>query len=598
MAFVCFALANEVGDSRLESGEKDRNSNRIFDFLKDAFFKDDEISRLPPDKCGWRSLVQIAKGTGVSVNSFYGKKRGYVASELQELLKEHLVEMRYFSQERGRGGEVVRFRVLGHTPVAERKIAQRKSEDLINESKARSRIAVLPFVNLTPDPSDEYLADGITEEIISTLSNVSGLEVISRTSVMAYKGTTKKLRKIGQELDVGSILEGSFRKAGNRSRVTAQLIEVNNDRHVWAQSYDRVLDDVLQVQIDIAKQVTEALRIKILAPEMERLDRMPTDNPRAYDLYLKGRHHWNKRTIEEVKLAEKIFEQSVEIDPNFALGYVGAADCGIVLGSTLGIDPATNLQRARKMVDNALELDSSLAEAHTSKGHLLTSNYELYEAEAEFRRSIQLKPSYATAHQWYARLLMAFLRWSEALEHIEKAVQLDPFSTIIALNHALYYVLAGDYTKASEIFQKTIELEPNNPFVHFEAGFYYAKMGMREEAKREMRASVKLAEDSDPQIRETAEAFVAHVEGDKQELEARLPELEKHSGKAFGYSLPISEFYFWIGKIDKGFEWLERSYGRREPDVLFIRSLQGFDGVRADPRYLDLLKRIGFDRVT
>src|SRR5438094_1606863 len=194
-----------------------------------------------------------------------------------------------------------------------------------------SRVAVLPFPNMSPDPGDSYFADGITEEIISTLSGVSGLNVISRTSVMGYKGTTKRVKEIGGELEAGSVLEGSFRKAGNRIRVTAQLIHVGDDRHVWAHSYDRNLDDVFGVQTDIAKQVSDALRVKILAPEANRIERKPTESTKAYTLYLRGRYHLNRRSIEDIKKGEQYFDHAVREDPEFALGYVGVADCNELL---------------------------------------------------------------------------------------------------------------------------------------------------------------------------------------------------------------------------------------------------------------------------
>src|SRR5439155_7650986 len=189
-----------------------------------------------------------------------------------------------------------------------------------------SRVAVLPFANMSPDPGDSYFADGITEEIISTLSGVSGLNVISRTSIMGYKGTTKRVKEIGGELEAGSVLEGSFRKAGNKIRVTAQLIDVRDDRHVWTHSYDRNLDDVFGVQTDIAKQVSDALRVKILAPEIDRIDRRPTESGTAYAFYLRGRHHLNRRGIDDIKKAEEYFDKAVREDPDFASGYVGLAD--------------------------------------------------------------------------------------------------------------------------------------------------------------------------------------------------------------------------------------------------------------------------------
>jgi adenylate cyclase len=250
----------------------------------------------------------------------------------------------------------------------------------------RDRIAVLPFRNMSPDPTDEYFAEGMTEEIISTVSGISGLSVISRTSVMGYKGTTKNVKEIGKELEVGSVLEGSFRKAGNRIRVTAQLIDVAGDKHLWTQNYDRNLDDVFEVQSDVAKQVADALRVKILTPEMKRIEKKPTENTTAYTDYLKGRYLWNKRGIEDLKQALESFVKSVKEDPGFALGYVGVADCRLLLRNNWGLDRDANLETARTMVAKALELDPTLAEAHTTKGMVLESDYDFKQAEEEYRR--------------------------------------------------------------------------------------------------------------------------------------------------------------------------------------------------------------------
>jgi adenylate cyclase len=290
------------------------------------------------------------------------------------------------------------------------------------------RIAVLPFANLSPDVNDSYLTDGITEEIISTLSNVSGLSVISRTSVMGYKGTTKKVREIGNELDAGSILEGSFRKAGNKIRVATQLIAVDSDQHLWTHSYDRDLDDVFAVQSDIAKQVADALRVQILAKEVDRIERKPTGNTKAYSLYLRGRYHWNKRGLDDIKKAAEYFEQAINEDAKFALGYVGLADAYELLSANWGIDLVSNHERAATMLARALQLDRDLAEAHATKGLLILRDFKLREAAEEFKTAIALKPSYAPAHQWYSQVLFAEQRWDDCFKEIETAVELDPFS--------------------------------------------------------------------------------------------------------------------------------------------------------------------------
>ena len=322
----------------------------------------------------------------------------------------------------------------------------------------RDRVAILPFANMSPDPNDEYFADGMTEEIISTVSGISGLSVISRTSVMGYKGTTKKVKEIGKELEVGSVLEGSLRKAGNSIRVTTQLIDVAGDRHLWAQNYDRELDNVFAVQSDIAQRVADALKVKILTPEKKRIEKKPTENTTAYTLYLKGRYLWNKRGLDDLKNACACFEQAVREDPDFGLGYVGVADCRILIRDNWNVDRDENLDLAKAMVGKALEIDSEMAEAYTTKGMVLDDEYRLREAEEAYKRAIELKPSYATAHQWYSMLLRQEIRLDEALEQIEKALELDPLSPIIHFNHASYFFAKRDYRKAIEPLKRAVEL--------------------------------------------------------------------------------------------------------------------------------------------
>ena len=313
-----------------------------------------------------------------------------------------------------------------------------------------TRVAILPFASFSSDPEDAFFADGVTDEIISAAAGIGGLSVISRTSVIGYKGTTKNVREIGRELEVGSVLEGTFKKAGNRIRVTTQLIDVADDRHIWAQNYDRTLDDVFEVQSDVAKQVAEALKVRILTPEMVRLERRPTESSAAYALYLKGRFLWNKRGLEDIKAALKYFEQSVAQDPAFALGYAGQADCYILLRSNWNIERAKNLELAGRMVAKALELDPDLAEAWATKALTLTADSRFAESEREFRRAIELKPGYATAHQWFYLLLKAMYRWDDATKEIERALELDPLSPVIIFNHCDFLMVLGRAEEALE----------------------------------------------------------------------------------------------------------------------------------------------------
>jgi TolB-like protein/Flp pilus assembly protein TadD len=462
------------------------------------------------------------------------------------------------------------------------------------ESLDPRRIAILPFANMSPDPNDSYFADGITEEIISTLSGVGGLSVISRTSVMGYKGTTKRVREIGNELEAGSVLEGSFRKAGNKIRVTAQLIAVNDDRHVWAQSYDRNLDDVFGVQTDLAKHVSDALRVRILAPEMDRIEKKPTENTKAYSLYLRGRYHWNRRGLEDLKRAADYFEEAIDEDENFALGYAGIADASEILAFNWAEDATANHKRASLMVAKALELDPRLAEAHATKGLILTCDLDVQGADKEYRKACELKPSYASAHQWYSSLLAAQGKWDEARRHIEKAVELDPFSQIINLNHASYYLNRRDYDKALELCKKALELDPSFSTAHFELAAIYCKSNRLGEGEREAKIALDLVQGLRPRLSREVEVMTAYYGKDMERVRSLLPDLEAHVDEPLSPTrMEISGLYIFLGDLDQGFEWLEKSFSKREKDLLYISHSDMFDGVREDPRYLSLVKRLG-----
>jgi adenylate cyclase len=424
-----------------------------------------------------------------------------------------------------------------------------------------NRVAILPFTSFSSNPDDAYFADGMTEEIISTVSGISGLDVISRTSVMGYKGTTKKVEEIGRELKVGSVLEGSFRKAGNRIRVTTQLIEVARDKHLWAQNYDRNLDDIFEVQSDVAKQVADALRIRILSPEMERIERKPTESTTAYTLYLKGRYYWNKRGVENVKKASEYFELAVHEDPSFALGYVGQADCCLVL-ENWGFDMKTNQEKAKTMATRALELDPVLAEAHSSMGSVMIGEHKCKQAEMEFRMAVELKPGYATAHQWYSNLLLSELKWDEALKQVEKAVELDPLSPVVNYNHGLWYYARREYGRALELYKKVVELDPTYIPVRIQIVWTYGRLKMYDDMQRAVHAAVEVGGATYPFLRMYAEFLVAFCRDDRKALKGILPELEAHLEEPGGSAGTFAPAYFLLGEIDSGFEWLEKEIGR------------------------------------
>jgi adenylate cyclase len=486
-------------------------------------------------------------------------------------------------------------------PVAVYKVVMPWEKPAAAETAAypTNRIAILPFASFSPDPNDEYFADGMTEELISTMSKVGGLRVIARTSVMGYKGGQKRVSDVAKELEVGTVLEGSVRKAGDRLRITAQLIDSRTSDHLWAESYDRKLDDVFAVQSEVAKQVAEALRVRILAQEKERIEKRPTESTVAYTLYLKGRHNWGKRGIEYVRRAMEYFELAVHEDPNFALGYVGQADCCLILGTNWGLDREANLEKTSRMAAQALELDPHLAEAHATRGAVLSNECKPRHAEEEFKKAIELKQSYAPARHWYFHLLRSQQRWDEALEQIEKAVELDPLSAVICWNHGSFYFYRGDYGRALEISKKAMGLGTEsfdrNIFSYHSVAAIYGKMKMYDEMRQEFAAEVELLRGTYPLIRRAADAQIAYFEDDRQTLRRLLPELEALPETGVeAYSL--ARYHFFLGENDKGFEWLEKSYSSRDFGLLnFIASDGDFDAVRSDPRYLDLVKRLGLD---
>lgn len=326
----------------------------------------------------------------------------------------------------------------------------------------RTRLAVLPLVNISQDPDDVYFADGMTEELIYTLSRTKGLRVIAQTSAMAYKGTSKTIREIGTELRVGSILEGSVRKSGDRVRITTQLIDVQTEEHLWAERYDRQLADVFEIQSEISEEVGKGLKTLLKKTKKAKPVERPTEKFAAYTEYLKGRHSWNRRTKTGLTQALEHFKRAVQIDPNFAKAHSGIADCHTVLANQGHVMNEIALPKAKEAAKRALDLDPSLAEAHASLGiAYLQFKSDARAAEKEFKEAIRLNPSYATARQWYSGALHAQMRYEEALEHAQTAIGLDPMAHIMHINIASILSKLGRHEDAREHVRRAIELEPD-----------------------------------------------------------------------------------------------------------------------------------------
>lgn len=462
----------------------------------------------------------------------------------------------------------------------------------------RSRVAVLPLTNMSPDPSDEYFADGMTEELITSLANIRELTVIARTSVMQYKRTSKKASEIGRELNAGALIEGSVRKAGNRVRITVQLINAQDDGHLWAQNYDRQLDDVFAIQSEIAEKVAAELRVKLLESERLRLERKPTDNTEAHILYLKGRRYWNERSEEGMSKAIGYFNEAIKKDPGFALGYSGLADCHQVMGWNGLAEAGPNIEKARGYATKALELDENLAEAHTTlAAATLSLDFDFARSEEEFRRAIELKPNYATAHQWYAQLLGMEGRLDEASGELRKALELDPLSLVINVNigDGLYY--RRRYDEAIEQFKKVIGMDTSFAVTYPSLSLAYLRKGMHEEARQTIETYFKLIKMRSPETHVVQEklgkAYLAAATGKKDEARRLLEDVEpdyrrEHIGP---YSVALVRFL--LEDNDAGFDWLQKAYEAHDRGIFGLKIDYELDGVRGDPRFADMLRKTG-----
>jgi adenylate cyclase len=458
----------------------------------------------------------------------------------------------------------------------------------------KSRLAVLPFVNLSTDPGDAFFADGVAEEIISAVSGISGLSVISRTSVMGYKGTTKKVKEIGKELEVGSILEGSFRKAGNMVRITVQLVEVEGDKHLWAQNYDRELKDVFAVQTDIAKQVAEALAVKILPVDQTHLDKTPTKSAEAHSSYLKGRYHWNKRSEENLSMAVTEYQDAIKVDPGYALAYSGLADCYLVMGSYGFMPQQEALERSNEYALKAVRADDSSAEAHTSLGMSLGSSFHLAEAEKEFRRAIQLNPNYSTAHHWYGLCLLQTRRFDEALREALLAEYLDPLSPIISVFLAECYHSLGRLDSAEEKARRAVEL--NNDFSPGYEALHRIHRSQRryEDCSKDIENLRRLG--AEPDFLACLRAMLEAEQGRPDDARALLKRLEEKYTPEKLLQIPYIGVCAVLGEREKAVGMVLVAAEHKSDILGLVSYMSYFDDLRADPRVQDALKKLGLAR--
>jgi serine/threonine-protein kinase len=464
----------------------------------------------------------------------------------------------------------------------------------ISTAETLPSIAVLPFANLSTDPEQEYFCDGMAEEIINALTQLEGLRVVARTSAFAFKGKHEDMREIGRKLSVRTLLEGSVRKVGGHVRITAQLINVGDGFHLWSERFDRDLADVFAIQDEISLAIVEKLKVKLLKDEKEKMLKRYTSNLEAYDLYLKGRYHWNRRTPESLKKAVAHFEQVIQKDPEYALAYAGLADSYSMLRQIRATPTREAFPKAKALADKALEIDENLAEAHTSLAYILWSYDRDWDGmEREFRRAIELNPNYATAHQWFARALLSLGRASEAVQEIQQALELDPFSLIINTNAAWIYLHAGQEEKALEYAEKILDIDPTFGYAHVIFSAINERKGKYDEA---VEGWLKVGSFSglfnQQEISTLREAYASSgLTGYlRKRLEMVLPEAEQQRESCN----EIASLYARLDESEKAIEWLEKAYEEHDLRNLLIED--SFDRLRSDPRFIEIIKKMGLPR--
>ncbi|HXU35296.1 MAG TPA: winged helix-turn-helix domain-containing protein [Blastocatellia bacterium] len=462
-------------------------------------------------------------------------------------------------------------------------------------SRGKVMLGVMPFENLSADPEQEYFSDGMTEELIAQLGSLqpSKLGVIARTSAMTYKRGNRDIGQIGSELKVDYVLEGSVRREGDRVRITAQLIQVSDQTHLWSESYDRSTQNTLEVQTDVARNIARVLALKLLPGERTSRTADASVSSVAYDAFLKGRYLWNKGRADDVEKSIGFYNQALELAPDYGPALAGLADSYILLGMYYTMAPTDAYSKAKPAATRALELDDGLAEAHTAMGTILFRfDWAWPEAEARFKRAIELNPSYGRAHHDYAWLLVALERFDEAVNEIKRAQELDPLSPLANSDVGWVYLRARRYDDAINQIERTLELEPEFASAQACLERAYRLKGMNKEVVVSARKSM-IRSGATPQEL----AALDDVNSEAAMRNVLLWRLKR--AEASERNRPTSPYRFAaqhaeLGNNDAAFEWLERAFNERDSEFVSLKVDPAFDGVRADPRYASLLRRIGF----
>jgi len=453
-------------------------------------------------------------------------------------------------------------------------------------------VAVLPFVNASGDPNAEYLSDGITESLINSLSTLPHLKVMSRDSAFMYKGKDTDAHTVGQMLGVRAVLKGRVMQRGDDLEISAELVDARDNSHIWGQQYSRKAADIFALQGDLAKEMTSMLRMRLTGDDEKQMMKTYTANPEAYQDYLKGRFWWNKTTEDGDKKGIEYFQQAIDKDPTYALAFSGLADCYSDLGYRGFVVPKEAYPRAKEAAQKALEIDGTLAEAHTSVAIIAAEyDWDWPDAEKEFQRAIELNPNYAIAHTWYAtRLLRNLGRSEEAIAEQKRAVELDPLSLITNLALGAELSEARHYDPAVEQLRKTLELDPNFSLAHVMLGRAFVEKGAYKEGIDEIKKALALSPDNARFVSWLAWAYArAGSRADAQKVLDQLNTMAKQKYVAANYRAHI---YAALGEKTETFEWLERAYDERSVGLSPLKTSSEFDPLRSDPRFVDLLRRM------
>jgi eukaryotic-like serine/threonine-protein kinase len=455
-------------------------------------------------------------------------------------------------------------------------------------------LVVLPFANTSGDSAQDYLADGLTEALITDLgTTISALRVTSRTTAMSYRGTNKTIPQIGRELDVDAAIEGSVTKEGNRVRITVRLVEAGTDRQLSTETYEGSLREILVLKREALRKITGALRARLTPRDKAHLNLVRTVDPEAYEAYLKGRFYWNRRTEDSLKRAIENFEAAIKADPTYAPAHAALADCYNQLGTVLvGSEPPSIMRpRAAEAAIRALQIDPDLAEAHATLGYVKHYDWQWADAEGELRRALELNPSYGLGHVWYANLLVSQKRRDEAMAEVRKAEGLDPLSMVVLTNVGWTLDLSNRVPEAVAAYQRALSLDPDYIQAHWRLGDAYVRLGRIDEAMRQIETVAALSRRSPSSL-----AWLARLYGQtgrRGEARALLDELLSLSARRYVPPLSIAFVYFAVGEDDGGFEWLEKAYAERSNGMAYLAVDPYLEPWRGDPRYRDLMRRVG-----